>query len=110
MVQFAQRLIPRFAMSNNLGNHWIIERGNIVQRTHARVIPCSIGKDQVINMARCGKKPCRHVLGIKTCFKSMTVDAQVLLTCRKRSTRRHTQLPFNQINARDRLTHWMFNL
>ena len=30
MVQFIQRLIPRFAMGDDLGNHRIIEWGNVI--------------------------------------------------------------------------------
>ena len=56
------------------------------------------------------QEPCGDVFCIKTRLKCVPGDCQIVLLHRQRLTRRHAQLPFDQIHACDRFGHRVLDL
>ena len=61
-------------------------------------------------LPRCRQETRWHILCVKPCFETMPGDRQILLRQWQRFARRDTQLPFHQIDARDRFGHRMLHL
>ena len=57
-----------------------------------------------------GQKPGGGVLGVKARLERVAVDLNLVLGAGQRLTGGHPELPFDQIDAGDRLAHRMFDL
>ena len=109
-TQLTQRLSTVRAMYNDLGNHRIVPRRNLCPRFDTIIHTRSTRHLKMGNHTRCRQEPRRHILGIKSCFKTMAVDPQFILAKWQRATRSNSQLPRHQIHARNRLCHRMLYL
>ena len=108
--QLRQRRRTGRPMHDHLGDHRVIPRADRVARAHPGIGAATGRKHQMLQPPGRGQEAGGHVFGVKPRFKGMAADAQIVLPGGQRLARGHAQLPFDQIEAGDRLGHRMLNL
>ena len=114
MLQAAQGLTPAVAMGHQLGDHRIVEGGDLVARAQRMLDPqgasAGIGHLPGHHPAALRHEAGQGILGAQPYLDGMALEADVLLGQRQALTGRHPKLPVHQVQAGDGLGHRVFHL
>ena len=108
--QAAPGFLPVAAMGDDLGHHGIIKGRNFLALDNAGIDPYLRRGPPGDHRAGLGQEIHVRILGIKPHFDGMTVEFDGILGQGQGFTRRHIQLPGNQVQAGDHFGHRMLHL
>ena len=112
-AQPRHRLRPVIAADDQLGDHRVVVRRDLVALHDASVDPdeaVMLRKSQHLQSAGLRQEPARRVLGIQPHLDGMAVQLDIVLAERQRLAGCDAQLPLDQIGVGDPLGHRVLHL
>ena len=117
-IEPGQRLCTRGAVHDQLGDHRVVEGRDLaalahaVVHAHAAALEGGVLRRLAVDVqgAGGGQEVVVGVLGADACLDRMAVDLQLLLLQRQRLAGGDAQLPFDEVQARDRFRHRVLDL
>ncbi len=98
------------AVGDDLGDHRVVIGRDEVARAHAGIDPHALRQVEDRKTAGRGQEVARRVFRIKPRFEGPAVDGKLVLPLRQGLTGGDAELPFDEIEAGDRLRHGMLDL